>query len=117
MPYHISDNTKRGCLYLLKKDIEFFSEIVPLLKPDYFDFPAYKNVFLGVRNYYEKYGKLPSDGVLHDFINTIDKACLGDREFLLDTVEEFARQKAMDTAVRKAMVILNEDGDIVQVED
>ena len=138
MPYHISDNTKRGCLYLLKKDIEFFSEIVPLLKPDYFDFPAYKNVFLGVRNYYDKYRKLPSDGVLPDFINasvsgaadagidyentlaeinTIDKSCLGDREFLLDTVEEFARQKAMDGAVRKAMVILNEEGDIAEVEE
>ena len=138
MPYHISDNTKRGCLYLLKKDIEFFSEIVPLLKPDYFDFPAYKNVFLGVRNYYDKYRKLPSDSVLPDFINTsvsgavdngidyentlaeintIDKSCLGDREFLLDTVEEFARQKAMDGAVRKAMVILNEEGDIAEVEE
>ncbi len=138
MPYHISDNTKRGCLYLLKKDIEFFSEIVPLLKPDYFDFPAYKNVFLGVRNYYDKYRKLPSDAVLPDFINasvsgaadsgidyentlaeinTIDKSCLGDREFLLDTVEEFARQKAMDGAVRKAMVILNEEGDIAEVEE
>jgi len=138
MPYHISDNTKRGCLYLLKKDIEFFSEIVPLLKPEYFDFPAYKNVFLGVRNYYDKYRKLPSDSVLPDFINanvsgatdtgidyentlaeidTIDKACLGDREFLLDTVEEFARQKAMDQAVRKAMVILNEEGDIAEVEE
>jgi len=132
MPYHISDNTKRGCLYLLKKDIEFFSEIVPLLKPDYFDFPAYKNVFLGVRNYYDKYRKLPSDSVLPDFINasvsgaadtgidyenaiaeinTIDKSCLGDREFLLDTVEEFARQRAMDQAVRRAMVILNEEGE------
>jgi replicative DNA helicase len=138
MPYHISDNTKRGCLYLLKKDIEFFSEIVPLLKPDYFDFPAYKNVFLGVRNYYDKYRKLPSDSILPDFINasvsgavdtgidyentlaeinTIDKSCLGDREFLLDTVEEFARQKAMDGAVRKAMVILNEEGDIAEVEE
>tara|TARA_Y100001938_G_scaffold126710_1_gene178893 strand:- start:374 stop:1684 length:1311 start_codon:yes stop_codon:yes gene_type:complete len=138
MPYHISDNTKRGCLYLLKKDIEFFSEIVPLLKSDYFDFPAYKNVFLGVKNYYDKYRKLPSDSVLPDFINasvsgasdegidyentlaeinTIDKSCLGDREFLLDTVEEFARQKAMDCAVRKAMVILNEEGDIAEVEE
>jgi replicative DNA helicase len=138
MPYHISDNTKRGCLYLLKKDIEFFSEIVPLLKPDYFDFPAYKNVFLGVRNYYDKYRKLPSDSVLPDFINasvsgaadtgidyenaiaeinTIDKSCLGDREFLLDTVEEFARQRAMDQAVRRAMVILNEEGEIAEVEE
>ena len=138
MPYHISDNTKRGCLYLLKKDIEFFSEIVPLLKPEYFDFPAYKNVFLGVRDYYDKYQKLPSDSILPDYINcnvsgasdlgvdyentlaeinTIDKSCLGDREFLLDTVEVFARNKSMEQAVRKAIVILNEEGDISEVEE
>ena len=70
MPYHISDNTKKGCLYLLKHDLEFFSEIVPLLKPEFFDFPAYKNVFLGVRDYYEKYTKIPSDVALVDFIAT-----------------------------------------------
>jgi len=36
---------------------------------------------------------------------------------LLDTVEEFARQRAMDQAVRKAMVILNEEGEIAEVEE
>ena len=138
MPYHISDNTKKGCLYLLKHDLEFFSEIVPLLKPEFFDFPAYKNVFLGVRDYYEKYTKIPSDVALVDFIatsvsgadaktidyentiaeiNTFDKSCLGDREFILDTVEEFARQRAMESAIRKAVAILNQEGDIAQVEE
>jgi len=138
MPYHISDNTKKGCLYLLKHDLEFFSEIVPLLKPEFFDFPAYKNVFLGVRDYYEKYRKIPSDTALADFIitnvsgadaeaidyentiseiNTFDKSCLGDREFILDTVEEFARQRAMESAIRKAVAILNQEGDIGQVEE
>ena len=138
MPYHISDNTKKGCLYLLKHDLEFFSEIIPLLKPEFFDFPAYKNVFLGVRDYYEKYRKIPSDTALADFIttnvsgadvegidyentlaeiNTFDKSCLGDREFILDTVEEFARQRAMESAIRKAVAILNKEGDIGQVEE
>tara|TARA_Y100000004_G_C8922816_1_gene416215 strand:+ start:296 stop:1600 length:1305 start_codon:yes stop_codon:yes gene_type:complete len=138
MPYHISDNTKKGCLYLLKHDLEFFSEIVPLLKPEFFDFPAYKNVFLGVRDYYEKYRKIPSDFALVDFIstnvsgadaegidyentiaeiNTFDKSCLDDREFILDTVEEFARQRAMESAIRKAVAILNQEGDIGQVEE
>jgi len=138
MPYHISDNTKKGCLYLLKHDLEFFSEIVPLLKPEFFDFPAYKNIFLGVREYYEKYRKLPSDHALADFItanvsgsnsegidyesaiseiNSFDKSCLEDRDFVLDTVEEFARQRAMESAIRKAVSILNEEGDIGQVEE
>lgn len=138
MPYHISDNTKKGCLYLLKHDLEFFSEIVPLLKPEFFDFPAYKNIFIGVRDYYEKYTKLPSDAILADFIatnvsgsdpegidysnaiaeiNTFDKSCLDDRDFVLDTVEEFARQRAMEAAIRKAVSILNQEGDIGQVEE
>jgi len=138
MPYHISDNTKKGCLYLLKHDLEFFSEIVPLLKPEFFDFPAYKNIFLGVRNYYDEYRKLPSDGALANFIvnsvsgslgegidyentiseiNSFDKSCLGDREFILDTVEEFARQKAMESAIRKAVGILNDEGDTGEVEE
>ena len=138
MPYHISDNTKKGCLYLLKHDLEFFSEIVPLLKPEFFDFPAYKHVFIGVRDYYDKYRKVPSDIALADFISTsvsgadangidyentiaeinaFDKSCLGDREFILDTVEEFARQRAMEAAIRKAVAILNQEGDIGQVEE
>jgi KaiC/GvpD/RAD55 family RecA-like ATPase len=138
MPYHISENTKKGCLYLLKHDLEFFSQIVPLLKPEYFDFPAYKNVFLGIRNYYEKYRKIPSDAVLVDFIeatvsgatddgidyentileiNTIDKSCLDDREFILDAIEGFARNKAMDQAIRKSMAIILDEGDIAQVEE
>jgi len=138
MPYHISDNTKKGCLYLLKHDLEFFSEIVPLLKPEFFDFPAYKNIFLGVRDYYDKYRKLPSDIALADFItasvsgaasegidyenaiaeiNGFDKSCLEDRDFVLDTVEEFARQRAMESAIRKAVAILNDEGDIGQVEE
>ena len=136
--YHISDNVKKGALYLLKHDMEFFSEIVPLLQPEYFDFPAYKNVFIGVRGYYDKYRKLPSDKALPNFIfnnvsgaqedgidyestiaeiNSFDKSVLEDREFILDTIEEFARQKAMEGAIRKAVCILNDEGDIGQVEE
>lgn len=138
MPYHISDNTKKGCLYLLKHDLEFFSEIMPLLKSEFFDFPAYKNLFLGISNYYDEYRKLPSDRVLPDYIlnqvsgasndgidyvgtiaevNSFDKSCINDREFLLDTVEMFARQKAMEHAIRKAVGILNEEGDPGAVEE
>lgn len=137
MAYHLSDNTKKGCLYLLKHDPEFFSEILPLIQEDYFEFPSYKNVFLGVKGYYEKYTKLPSDGVLPDFIrnhiqkedegidyesvisdiNSIDKTCLEDREFILDTIEAFAKRKAMDLAIRKSMAILNEDGETAEIEE
>lgn len=138
LAYHISENTKKGCLYLLKHDLEFFSEIVPLLRSDFFDFPAYKNLFLGISNYYDKYRKLPSDATLPDYIhnhvsgastdgidyastisevNSFDRSCIEDREFLLDTVETFARQQAMEQAIRKAVGILNNDGDTGEVEE
>tara|TARA_R110000824_G_scaffold145430_1_gene313711 strand:+ start:113 stop:1420 length:1308 start_codon:yes stop_codon:yes gene_type:complete len=138
MPYHLSDNIKKGSLCLLKHDVEFFSQIVPILNPEYFDFPAYKHLFTGVRDYYEKYRKLPSDSVLPDYImsnvsgaadegidyesvimdiNQMDKSIMGDREFILDAVENFAKNKAMDLAVRKSVAILNEKGDISQVEE
>ena len=111
---------------------------MPLLKPEFFDFPAYKNLFLGISNYYDEYRKLPSDRVLPDYIlnqvsgasndgidyvgtiaevNSFDKSCINDREFLLDTVEMFARQKAMEHAIRKAVGILNEEGDPGAVEE
>lgn len=138
MPYHLSDNIKKGSLCLLKHDVEFFSQIVPILNPEYFDFPAYKNIFLGVRNYYDKYRKLPSDSILPDYIisnvsgaadegidyesvimdiNEMDKTIMEDREFILDAVEGFAKNKAMDLAVRKSVAILNDKGDISQVEE
>ena len=138
MPYQISDNIKKGSLYLLKHNVEFFSQIVPILKPNYFDFPAYKNIFIGVRDYYDKYRKLPSDSILPDYIatnvsgsldegidyesaimdiNQMDKTIMEDREFILDAVEKFARNRAMDLAVRKSVAILNEEGDIAQVEE
>lgn len=138
MPYHLSDNTKKGCLYLLKHDPEFFSEILPLIQEEYFEFPAYKFIYTGIKQYFEKYSKIPSDAVIPDFIlnnlegageagiefgavigeiNSIDKSCLEDREFILDTIEKFAKHRSMELAVRKSMAILNEEGDIAQVEE
>lgn len=125
-------------MYLLKHDPEFFSEILPLIQEEYFEFPAYKLIFQGIKQYYEKYGKIPSDTVIPDFIlnnlegageegiefgaviaeiNSIDKSCLEDREFILDTIEKFAKHRSMELAVRKSMAILNEEGDIAQVEE
>ena len=68
MSYQLSDNIQKGCLYLLKHDLEFFSQIVAIVKQDYFDFPSYQTIFRGIKEYYEKYGNLPSDAALVEFI-------------------------------------------------
>lgn len=135
MTYQLSDNVQRGCLYLLKHDVEFFSQIVALVKPDYFDFPAYQRIFEGIRDYYEKYKTLPSDDGLVDFIkfttpenkkddndyaddlaaiNQIDKDIFNHKEFMMDIIEDFAKRSAMKSAIQKSILLLKEDkiGDI-----
>ena len=135
MPYQLSDNIQKGCLYLLKHDPEFFSQIIPIVKPEYFDFPSYQRIYTGIRDYYEKYGNLPSDNALVDFIkfttpenmkddndyeddilaiNQIDKEIFDHKEFIMDVVEDFAKKGAMTEAIKKSVVLLKEQkfGDI-----
>jgi replicative DNA helicase len=135
MTYQLSDNVQRGTLYLLKHNLEFFSQIVSIIKPEFFDFPAYQRIFEAVRDFYEKYKNLPSDAALVDFIkfttpedvkddnnytedllaiNTIDREIFNNKEFIMDVVEEFAQKSAMKDAIKKSIVLLKEDkiGDI-----
>jgi replicative DNA helicase len=130
MSFQLSDNIQKGCLYLLKHDLEFFSQIVALIKPEYFDFPAYQRLFVGIKDYYEKYKKLPSDASLVDFIrfttpenvkddndydedltaiNQIDKDIFNHKEFIMDIVEDFAKKGAMTEAIKKSVVLLKEE--------
>jgi replicative DNA helicase len=131
MTYTLSENIQKGCLFLLKYDVEFYSQIVTLIKPEYFDFPSYGRIFQATRDYYEKYNTLPSDSALVEFIkvttpenlkddnnyqedivsiNNIDSSALKDKPFILDTLEEFAKKKSMTEAIKKSVVLLkNQD--------
>ena len=138
MTYQLSDNVQKGCLYLLKHDLEFFSQIVPLIKEEYFDFPAYGRIYEGILDYYDKYGNLPSDAALVDFIkfttpagvkddndyendimaiNQIDKDIFNHKEFIMDIVEDFAKKGAMTEAIKKSVALLKEEkfGEIEQL--
>ena len=64
MAYEFSDNIQRGILYLLKSNKDFYQQIIGLVNPDYFEYPSHSKIFNTVREYYEKYHKLPTD----DFI-------------------------------------------------
>tara|TARA_R110000782_G_scaffold184388_2_gene274721 strand:+ start:89126 stop:90436 length:1311 start_codon:yes stop_codon:yes gene_type:complete len=127
MPYNLSDNTQRGCLYLLKHDIEFFSQVVAIVKPEYFESTGYQNIYTGVRDFYDKYRTLPTDAALVDFIknnatekddydyedeilliNSIDKSIFDTREFIMDTVEDFAKKSAIKSAITISANMLNQ---------
>lgn len=136
MTYQLSENTQRGCLYLIKHDLDFFSQIVPLIKPEYFDFPSYQRIFTSTVDYYTKYKKLPSDEALVEFvkftspentkdtndyeddlaaINSMDQGILNDKEMIMDIIEDFAKKRALREAIKKSVLLL-EQGKINDIE-
>mgnify|MGYP005821689475 CR=1 FL=1 len=129
MAYEFSENIQRGILYLLKSHSDFFAQIVGLVKPDYFEYPVHSNIFSVVRDYHEKYDRLPTDEFileevknvkkgredLADYqdeiygINSLDTSALENPEYFLDLVEEFARKEAMKAAISQSIVLMKED--------
>ena len=138
MTYQLSENVQKGILYLVKKDPEFFSQILPLVKAEFFDFPSYQRIYTCVVEYYLKYKNLPSDDALQEFIrfttpeqvkddndyeddllaiNNIDKSILENKEFVMDLVEDFAKKAAMKDAIKRSYLLVKEDkiGDIENI--
>ncbi len=129
MAYDFSDNIQRGILYFLKSDKDFYLQIVNLVKPDHFEYPSHARIFTTVRNYYEKYGKLPTDEfILQDvkdklgsresvsdyddeltYINGLDEATISNSEYMLDIVETFAKKEAMKSAIAESISLVQED--------
>lgn len=129
MAYDFSDNIQRGILYLLKSDKDFYLQIVNLVKDEYFEFPAHTKIFNVVRDYYDKYTKLPTDDFivqdikavktarenLSDYedelqcINSVNKDCLSNDTYLLDIVEQFAKKEAMKSAIAESIQLIKED--------
>jgi len=129
MAYTLSEKIQKGILFLVKYDQDFFSQIVSLIKPEFFDYPSYAVIFNAVKDYYNEYKRLPSDDILIEFIgkdlpkkesisdyqddidgvNNIDKSILDNREFVLDLVEQFAKKQAVKEAIKKSIKYLEED--------
>ena len=129
MSYSFSDNIQRGILYLIKHDRDFYSQIVGLIKPEYFEFPSYSYIFDRIKGYYDKYKTIPPDDILledikkslpkgQDFsdyeedilqINNIDQSVLDNREFVLDLVEDYAKKQAISHAIKESVVLLKEN--------
>lgn len=129
MAYSLSDKIQKGILFLVKYDQDFFSQIVSLIKPEFFDFPSYAIIFEKVKDYYNNYKKLPPDDILIEYIkqdlpakqsisdyqddlydiNNIDNSILDNREYVLDLVEQFAKKQAVKEAIKKSIKHLEDD--------
>ena len=126
--YNFSDNIQRTILYLAKSDDDFLIQILPLVKSSYFEFPAHTNIFEAITEYRETYGSLPNDDCIllavegnldkHesledyqdelDLINGIDKDSLNSKSFILDKIEEFAKEEALKSAIAKSVGFLKD---------
>ena len=129
MAYEFSDNIQRGILYLLKSNKDFYQQIIGLVNPDYFEYPSHSKIFNTVREYYEKYHKLPTDDfILQDvkgkltarenlsdyedellYVNNLDASTTNNPEYLMDLVEGFAKKEAMKSAIAESISLIKED--------
>lgn len=136
MSYSFSDNIQRGILYLAKFDKDFYSQIVSIIKPEYFEFPSYSFIFERLKAYHDNYKVIPPDDILledikrnlpkkediSDYeddiaaINNMDDSIIENREFVLDLVEKYAKEQELTCAIKDSVVLLKE-GKIGDIEE
>jgi replicative DNA helicase len=117
--YSFSDNLQRGILFLAKSNKEFYTSVSPMVLDEYFEYPAHQKFWNTINTHYEKYRNLPNDDVLieeikgvkssnellSDYkdelvrINELDVSSIGQQEYLLEKVEEFAKEEALKSAI------------------
>ena len=127
--YQFSENIQRGILYLLKNDIDFFLQIINLVKPDYFEYPSHAKMFDTIKSHYSKYHSLPNDDFILEelkkclgpsekvsdyqdellYVNNLDTSSISNQDFYLDLIEDFAKKEAMKRAVAESVSLIKED--------
>lgn len=128
MSFSFSEDIQRGILYLLKSDLNFFHQIVNLVKEDYFEFPSHQKIFKAVNKHHHKYLSLPKDEFILeevrgrlsinenlgdfkeelDFINKFSVEDFKNSEYYLDLIEEFAKTEEIKCAIRDSVILLKE---------
>ena len=129
MSYSFSENIQRGILYLLKTNRDFYLQIVNLVKPEYFEFPAHAKIYEAVTRYYKQYHKLPTDDfIIEDvkkhlgdresvsdyqdeiiYINRLDHKIIDNPEYILDLIETFAKKEEMKSAIAQSIDLIRQD--------
>lgn len=127
--YPFSSNVQRGIIYLLKNDHDFFTQIAPLVKSDYFEYPTHAKIYDTILDHYDKYLMIPTDdfiiedirkdlggnGKITDYvdeledINSIKPESVEDKEYVLDLVEDFAKKEALKCAIKDSIIHLKNE--------
>ena len=127
--YEFNENIQRGILYLLKSDRDFYLQIINLVKPEYFEFPIHGKIYSAVRDYYDKYKKLPNDDFIEqelratksekehisdftdelNYINRLDTSACDGEDYYLDIIEDFAKKEAMKDAIKQSLTLIKEN--------
>ena len=124
--YKFTSNIQRGIIYLLKNNHDFFSQISPLVKSEYFEYPTHGKIYDAILAHFDEYLTLPTDDfIIEDIrkdggpnikiseyeeeledINAIDPDSVQNKEFILDLVEDFAKKESLTAAIKTSVVDL-----------
>ena len=126
--YPFSSNIQRGIIYLSKTNHEFFTQISPLVKSEYFEYPTHEKIYSAIQKHYDEYLMLPTDDfIVEDIrrsqptsnvsdyvdeledINSIDPETIQNREWVLDLVEDFAKKEALKSAIKDSIIHLKNE--------
>lgn len=102
----------------LLADRKVFTKAYSILKPSYFD-PPLDGVIKMVLEFFKKHHGLPDVDTIEAETNVkLKKRELdeSDESYLLDEIEEFCSRQAMTEAILAGVDIVNDDGDISQVQ-
>lgn len=126
MKYEFADSIQRGVIYLAKSDKDFLVQAMPMIKPEYFEYPSHQKFYSIIIDYYQRYGKLPADDFIleevkslksanelfSDYreelqaINSLDESSLSSEEYLLDLVEGFAKEQSIKEAIMSSVDLI-----------
>ena len=105
---------------------EYTRKVIPFLKEDYFESIEHKNIFKSIDSYLRKYNSIPTKDVLtlaieesknlnqdqfqsiNETVNNLVYDEKNDIEWMLDKTERFCQDKALYNAIRKSILVLDD---------
>ena len=127
--YPFTSNIQRGIIYLLKNNHDFFTQISPLVKSSYFEYPTHARIYDAILDHYDKYLSIPTDdfiiedirksigsgGKISEYseeiedINAISPDSIENTEFILTLIEDFAKKEALKAAIKDSILLLKNE--------
>jgi len=135
MSYDFVEDIQRGILHLSLKDKSFFTEVMNLIKPEYFDYSPHSKMYESIVEFYSEYRKLPTPPVLMEevkskinerenfsdymeeinSISSMDSSEIVDEQYYMGLVEKFAKESSMKEAIKSSIGLI-EEGRASEVE-